>query len=65
MLEDPQLFLDKTLKALRVLECSAMKAIELAAYKLDSLVEQWFKILRMGRSAVLLISLGRNFLRLL
>ena len=53
MLGDPQLFLDKTLKALRILECSTMKAVELAVYRLDCLAEQWFETLRMGRSAAL------------
>ena len=40
MLEDPQLFVDKTLKTLRALECSTMKAVELAAYWLDELAGQ-------------------------
>ena len=53
MLEDPQLFLYKTLKALCVLQCSTMKAVELVVYKLDGLVEQWFETLQMGRLAVL------------
>ena len=30
-----------------------MKAVELVAYKLDGLVEQWFETLRIGRSAAL------------
>ena len=53
MSEDPQLFLDKTLKVLCVLECSIMKAVELVVYKLDGLAEQWFETLRMGRSTAL------------
>lgn len=53
MLEDPQLFLDKTLKALCVLECFATKAVELVVYRLVAFVEQWFETLQMGRSIAL------------
>ena len=49
MQEDPQWFLDKTLNALHVLECSTTKVVELAAYQLDGLAEQWFVTLLIGR----------------
>ena len=49
-----QLFLDKTLKVLCVLEFLTTKAIELKTYRLDGFAKKWFETLQMGRSVVLL-----------
>ena len=65
MLEDPQLFLDKTLKALRVLEYSTTKAVELAGY-IDWIIWQnsSLRLCKWEDQLSYLLSLGRNFLKL-
>ncbi|XP_059315659.1 uncharacterized protein LOC132066351 [Lycium ferocissimum] len=47
--EDPLLFLDGIQKALDALECSSTRSVELAAYCLQDIAEDWFKSLKAGR----------------
>ncbi|XP_033513357.2 uncharacterized protein [Nicotiana tomentosiformis] len=47
--EDPQSFLDETLKALRALGCSSERAVELAAYKLEDMANTWYETVLLGR----------------
>ncbi|XP_070022009.1 uncharacterized protein [Nicotiana sylvestris] len=46
-----QCFLDRTLKALRAFKCSSERAVELVAYKLEDMVNTWYKIVLLGRLA--------------
>nr|XP_016454349.1 PREDICTED: uncharacterized protein LOC107778574 [Nicotiana tabacum] len=46
---DPQSFLDGTLKALRALECSSERAVELATYKLEDMTNTWYETVLLGR----------------
>ncbi|XP_070036402.1 uncharacterized protein [Nicotiana tomentosiformis] len=49
--EDPQSFLDGTLKALRALGYSSEKVMELAAYKLEDMANTWYETVLLGRPA--------------
>ena len=40
LVEDPQIFIDKTVKTIRVLRCSSERVVELAAYRLGGRAEQ-------------------------
>nr|XP_009766336.1 PREDICTED: uncharacterized protein LOC104217728 [Nicotiana sylvestris] len=48
---DPQSLLDGTLKALRALECSSERAMELASYKLEEMANTWYETVLLGRPA--------------
>ena len=41
--EDPQLFIDKMVKTVRASRCSTTRAVELAAYQLEGVAEQWYE----------------------
>ncbi|XP_070049863.1 uncharacterized protein [Nicotiana tomentosiformis] len=47
--EDPQSFLDGTLKALRALGCSSERVVELATYKLEDISNTWYETVLLGR----------------
>ncbi|XP_070050829.1 uncharacterized protein [Nicotiana tomentosiformis] len=50
-LADTQSFLDGTLKALRALECSSERVVELATYKLEDMANIWYENVLLGRPA--------------
>ena len=50
LVEDPQIFIDLTLKAIRVLRCSSERVVELATYSLGVRAEQWYHNFLIGRS---------------
>ena len=43
LMEDPQLFLDNMVKAVRALQCSSTQVVELVAYRLEDHAEQWYE----------------------
>ena len=60
LIDDPQLFIDYINKALRILRCPSDKVVELAAYNLHDLAEQWYETLLEARNASGLPSLQRK-----
>ena len=48
-MDDPYLFLYKTVKAIRVLKCSSSRAMKLVPYRLEGLAKQWYETLLAGR----------------
>ena len=45
LMEDPHIFIDQTVKAIRVLRCPSERVVELAAYQLGGWPEQWYRFL--------------------
>ena len=49
-MEDPQDFIDQTIKAIKVLRCPSERAMELVAYRLKGRAKQWYQTFLIGKS---------------